>query len=174
MAEYHSDESGMHPKRLPAFPRQGWRAFRSEDEMRDLFKEYFQYCKDNDEPPTRVGLSLWLGMVKSTFQKYVRGEYDDDLNKFSEACNEAIEFVENNKLVGGLKGKYNPQIAKFDLENNHGYKERKAIEGGGEGAPPIKTQEAGKIDPTTLTPDAAHRLWQDVQRRATAEGEPGA
>lgn len=160
------DNNGQ-PIRLPAFPRQGWRAFRSEQELRQLFQEFFAFRKEAQKPPTMIGAACYLGMTKTTFGKYANGQYDDDLNKFSEVIEEAKGFIEDDKLTNGLIGEYNAIITKFDLSHNHGYAELKSVEVEQKGT--FKHEDISKPSVPASTPEEAHRAWLEVVKEAVKE-----
>lgn len=153
---------------LPMIPRQGGRAFRTEEEMRLMIEEYFAYCKETEIPPLLVGLSQWMGICKSALYRYIKGDFDTDLNRFSKILELAKDYTEHDKIINGLSGKYNASLTKFVLENNYGWSEKKAVEIEQKGT--VKHEDV--TDATLrapLTPEQAHRAWQDAVKQAIKE-----
>lgn len=114
---------------LPAIPRQGWRAFRSEQELEKLCLDYIEYELARETPILFVGLCVFCNIASQTMHLYMSGKYDDDLNRYSEVLKRFKDRVEYGKTSKALTGEYQANFAKFDLMNNHGWNEKKAVEG---------------------------------------------
>jgi hypothetical protein len=114
---------------LPMIPRQGWRAFRTEQELEDICLNYIRYEEEKQTPILMVGLCVFCNISSKTMAAYARGDYDDAVNRFSEVLNRFKDRVEYGKTSKALLGEYQANFAKFDLMNNHGWNEKKAVEG---------------------------------------------
>lgn len=119
-------------KRPPHRPR----AFKNEKDLKDKVDAYFKSNKTFlktklPKPKTVTGLCVYLNITRDTHARYLSGHYDDNDNNFSDTLRKSKEKIEAFKLEGALLGIYNAQIAKFDLQVNHGYieTERKEITG---------------------------------------------
>lgn len=152
----------MEYTKLPSRPWQGGRAYTSVQEMADLINEYFRYCEENKIPTCFVGISQYLGIAQETLRKYGRGDYDTEINKFSDLITVAKDFTEHDKVVNGLNGTYNSNMTKFVLENNYGWAEKKAVEHTVKEPP--KAEEPAKLNPNA-DPSDAYRLWQEECRQ---------
>lgn len=133
-----------------------YRSFDSEHELRTQCGDYFKAWTEAKRPLTLAGLCVYLRISKETLSVYMRGTYDDTANKYSDALREAKLFIEMEKVERGLTGEYNPHITKFDLTNNHGYKEKTEVSGDSEH--PLEHNH--NFD----DPEAAHRAWQEAQQ----------
>jgi len=114
------------------------RLFDSPEQLQDLIDEYFAYCdaqfktisvekKDGEiqvidvpdpDPYTMGGLAIYLGICKDTLARYAKRE------EFIITITRAREKCEHNKFVGAMKGRFNHHMTKFDLINNHDWKDK--------------------------------------------------
>lgn len=133
--------------------------------MRALIEEYFAYCKAEELPPLMIGLAQWMGVCKATLWKYVGGEYDTELNRFSEVLELAKDYTEHDKVTNGLTGKYNANMTKFVLENNYGWAEKKAVTVTQEGT--VKHEDVTPLK--NMSPDEAYLAWQEATKAAVKE-----
>lgn len=111
-------------------------AFTTAMELDAKAQEFFTEWKEQNRPVMLVGLAVYLGITRETLSVYARGDYDTETEIFSEVLKKVKDYIENEKWERGLRGEYNARIVQFDLENNHGHAERKAI-GAAEGMKPI-------------------------------------
>ena len=100
----------------------------------DKVEEYFE-SEEGKTFPTLTGISLYLGFSdKQTFSDYA--DYGED---FSLTVNKARMRIEHNRhklLIA--KDTFTPGII-FDLENNHGWKDRQELEHSGQVAVSFST-----------------------------------
>ena len=128
------------------------RKFETPEILRDKIKDYFAYCEEGEIPMTVVGLAAFLDITRKHLSTYQNGEHDfksDTLNEdgedFSEIVEKAKEYIENDKLVNALQGKYAPAIAIFDLKNNHNYTDKQDLNLGLGAERPIIVDDIPKI-----------------------------
>ncbi|MBA4306984.1 MAG: hypothetical protein C0429_09645 [Sphingopyxis sp.] len=69
--------------------------------------------------PTIEGLAIHLGVHRDTIQEW-KGKHKE----FSVTLDELMAIQATRLMQNGLSGNYNPQMAKFLLQANHGMKER--------------------------------------------------
>ena len=99
------------------------------EEMLALTKEYIQSCQDEIKEgklkvnlPTVEGLSLYLGVTRSTIY-----EWEGHHSEFSDTLQD-LKAKQANMLVSqGLANNYNSTIAKLMLSSNHGMKEKSDV-----------------------------------------------
>lgn len=102
-----------------------------------MMMSYVEWAiKDEDEELTMAGLAVYIGVNKDTLNQYRIGSYDTDTSKYSEAIEYVRTIIESKKLNKALRKEYDSGITKFDLINNHGYKDKviQQITGSGGGA----------------------------------------
>lgn len=107
--------------------------------MNKKAKEYLALCVDSIEEfhktrgeksdsydrivrvklPTVAGLSLYLGVARSTIYKWA-----EEHKEFSDTLDEIITAQEDALISKGLSGEYNQTIVKLMLSSNHNYKEK--------------------------------------------------
>lgn len=146
-------------------PRQGWRAFRTVDELRVLILEYFQWETERVRCPQMIGLAIYLGVSYQTLRQYAKGEYDSDLHRFSEALREASDRVQYEKAAGAIDGRYNGAFVKFDLSVNHDWVDKKSVDVTSNGQTLGAAELAPKAIDPTLTAEDALRSYQDLCRQ---------
>lgn len=105
------------------------RAFETCREIVDLAKEYLTDCNTRGKTPNVAGLCCYLGITRQTLSVYVRGDYDDEGENFSDTLGQIKLIIEEHKLDAGERGNLNATIVKFDLMNNHGYTDKREVGG---------------------------------------------
>ena len=110
----------------------GGRPTKYSEEMLQKASDYLAlYDEKGDEVPTAAGLSLELGVNKSTVYEWA-GKHDE----FSNTLN-AINACQERILISkGLNSKFNSTITKLMLAN-HGYSDKQQIEHGNNADSPI-------------------------------------
>lgn len=73
--------------------------------------------------PTVAGLACWLGKSRTAVYDYASKSVD-----FSYIVEGILSMQETKLIAGGLKGDFNPTIAKL-LLSKHGYSDRQEITG---------------------------------------------
>ena len=142
-------------------PKGFYRTFDSEAELRAQCGAYIKEWEAKKRPLTVAGLCVYLRISRETLSLWMSGEYDEPGNMYSDTLREAKTYIEMEKVEKGLTGEYNPHIAKFDLANNHGYKDR--IESSGDPKAPIRHKHG--FD----TPLDAEAAWREAQQEGTEE-----
>lgn len=106
------------------------------EEMQAKADNYVAHPEDYDDVvPTAAGLSLVLGVTKSTVYKWAE-EHD----KFSDTLR-ALNAVQEKRLINGsLMSDYNATISKLMLAN-HGYREKSEVD---------NTSSDGSMTPTVI------------------------
>lgn len=80
---------------------------------------YFELCEEKGRPFTLTGLALYLKTTKPTLYNYsLKEEYKEML---AQAKQRIENFIEEESLLGHI----NPIIAKFNLQNNFGWKDKR-------------------------------------------------
>ncbi len=103
----------------------GGRPTKYTDELLERAGQYLdEYEKAGDQIPSVAGLSLWLGLSRSTI--YDWGD-DEDKPEFSHILMEILSKQESLLLNKGLSGDFNAQITKLVL-GKHGYKSHHDVE----------------------------------------------
>lgn len=98
------------------------------DEILQKANDYliFDFVNVGDVVTSAVGLAQYLGVTKSTI--YLWASQKDDLSmQFSDTLKACIEKQENLLISHGLKGTFNPTIAKL-MMSNHGYSDKQIVE----------------------------------------------
>ena len=133
------------------------RKFETPEILRDKIKDYFAYCEEGEIPMTVIGLAAFLNITRRKLLGYQNGDFDhyfEDLDleeNYSEIVEKAKEYIENDKLVNALQGKYTPAIAIFDLKNNHNYTDKQDLNLGLGTERPIIVDDIPKITQATGT-----------------------
>lgn len=93
-------------------------------------KEYLLggYKTFGDVVPSIAGLACYLGKHRDSMYEYAKKSDD-----FSDTLKSIKTIQENSLINGGLKGDFNPTIAKLMLAN-HGYSDKQEVTGA-DGAP---------------------------------------
>lgn len=88
-----------------------------------------RYKDDGEVIPTRAGLARLIGVGKSTINYWSRQNNTDPA--FLAILEQIDECQEISLLTEGLKGNFNPTIAKMIL-HHHGYSDRQEVHNSGE------------------------------------------
>jgi hypothetical protein len=92
-----------------------------------LTDEYFDICKDKDDPhpPNAMGLCNHLGIYSDNFYSYINGTYVNGnpkgLKLYQSICKAAHQAFGAGLIDGGLTKKYNPQITMMILSSKYDY-----------------------------------------------------
>lgn len=116
------------------------RKFKTVEEMEQAIDNYFQECKDNDEPITVTGLALAIGFEDRCSLLDYCNYKDEEGNEFSHSVKKAKTYVEQTIEKGLLSGKYNATGAIFNLKNNYGWRDKQEVEQSGESKLTISLQ----------------------------------
>lgn len=97
------------------------------EECKDPAMKYLQgdYAIDGGIIPTVAGLACYLGVSRSSVNKWA--SEDKSEGGFSDIVEGILSMQEFKLVNGGLKGDYNPTIAKL-LLTKHGYSDRAEID----------------------------------------------
>lgn len=105
-------------------------AGRPTDYTPELIEKAREYLTVYDGLPNLAGLSLYIGVARSTVHKW-RGEKAE----FSDICDELMAKQEQTLINNGLNGEFNPTITKLIL-TKHGYSDKvDSTHAGPEGKP---------------------------------------
>jgi hypothetical protein len=107
-------------------------------EIVDKTREYLKTYHESGEEviPTIEGLSLFLGIVKSTIYAWAK---DTDKQEFSNVTKEISAKQQTILMNKGLAGKFNPAITKLML-GTHGISEKNYTEIAGVDGKPVITK----------------------------------
>lgn len=96
-------------------------------ESKEKAREYLLggYETIGDVVPSVAGLACYLGVARSSIYKWAGEDKSED--GFSDIVEGILSLQENKLLNGGLKGDYNPTIAKLLLAK-HGYAEKQEVD----------------------------------------------
>jgi hypothetical protein len=85
--------------------------------------EYFQWCADNEQIPTKTGFAVFAGAASDTVRKYRVGEYDvkEDKPTYSAVLKRIDDVIVAGVEQALLKAKANPTAAIAWLNNNAGW-----------------------------------------------------
>lgn len=118
------------------------------DELLEKARDYLVHYEDYDDVvPSIAGLSVVLKISRDTVHTWAK---EEDKEEFSDIVAQLMGKQEKTLLSGGLRGDYNPTIAKL-LLTKHNYSERTQTEHSGPGGGPMEFMEA--IKPTLGPPD---------------------
>ena len=84
------------------------------------------YVEVDDAIPSIAGLACYLGVARSAIYRWGKEESEDG-EKFKDILEGILSMQERKLLSGGLKGDFNPTIAKLIL-TKHGYSDRAEID----------------------------------------------
>lgn len=91
-------------------------------ELENRIQLYFSQCDENKLFPSVTGLSLFLGIDRSTLWKWKTAKRRENDQRYIEIIQRAYDVIEESMiqemLSGGVK---NPISAIFYLKNLHGY-----------------------------------------------------
>jgi hypothetical protein len=103
------------------------RKFSSPEELDGLIEEFFAQCREDSITPTITGLALALDTTRSTLLNYQR-EYGPEFLNSLKRAKAMVEFAIEQHLLNSK----NQAGAIFNLKNNFGWRDEKAIEHSGE------------------------------------------
>lgn len=95
--------------------------FKSEAELNDKIRQYFERCEIKDKPFTMSGLALWLDIDRTTLCNY--GKKDEYFN----AIKRARAIVQASMEEKYLNGEVNVTAAIFSFKNNFGWVDKQEI-----------------------------------------------
>lgn len=99
-------------------------AGRPPDYSPEVLNKANQYITDyesiGDAIPNVAGLSVYLGVARSTVYKWAE---EEDKAEFSDIVNILLGHQENKLINNGLNGKFNPTITKL-LLHKHGHSDK--------------------------------------------------
>jgi len=93
------------------------RAFATEVDFENKFKEYIQYCKDKKRLPNVAGFSVFANINQDTF--YAQKEY------YSETFKKVNDMLEDEALNNQYT---NDTLKIFYMKNKCGYKDKQEID----------------------------------------------
>lgn len=92
----------------------------------ELAREYLRsYKKLGEEIPTVAGLALSLNISRDTVYEWAS---NPEHKEFSDILADLKSKQESDLVANGLRGIYNPTIAKLILSSKHDYREKQDIE----------------------------------------------
>lgn len=131
--------------------------FESVEEMQGKIDAYFAEAKAEGIPYTIQGLALALGFnSRQSLLNY------EDKEEFLDTIKKAKLKIEENKLIGGLTGKYNATVMIFDFKNNHDHKDRQDLDHTTAGKPITDAPDLSKYTDDELL------LLAELQRKGRA------
>lgn len=145
--------------------RDGWRIFRSEQELKDIILEYFELELGRERVPQMLGLAVYIGCHSGTLKDYANGKYDSDLNRYSDILKIASDRIVYEKASGAYDGRYNANFAKFDLTVNHDWIDKKAVDVTSNGQTLAPGDVAPKAIDPALSADDALRSYQEFCKK---------
>lgn len=95
--------------------------FKTEKDLNDKIKQYFERCELKDKPFTMSGLALWLDIDRHTLINYGKKE------EFFATIKRARAIVEASTEESYLKGDVNVTAAIFSLKNNFNWVDKQEI-----------------------------------------------
>lgn len=98
------------------------RAFKTDKEFENKFKEYINYCKDNERMPNVAGFSVYADINQDTF--YAQKEY------YSETFKKVNDMLEDEAINNHT---LNDARVIFYMKNKCGYKDKQEIESNNQG-----------------------------------------
>ena len=107
------------------------RAYDKPSEMEMGVEDYFETCAQLFRPYTWSGLATHLGITCGALYQYYlgeRGNTEGDCRGFVDLLSMARQVIEASKEEMGLLGLYHPTFTKFDLKNQHGWKEHTSVD----------------------------------------------
>lgn len=148
-----------------AIVRDGWRIFRSEQELKDIVLEYFSWEEQRQRVPQMLGIAVYIGCHSDTLREYAKGTYDNELNRYSDILKIAADRIVYEKASGAYDGRYNANFAKFDLTVNHDWIDKNKIDVTSNG----QTLGSAELQPKAIDPalsaEDALRSYQEFQKR---------
>lgn len=96
------------------------------DELLVKAREYLRSYKTlGEEIPTVAGLALACDISRETVNVWAK---DEDKGEFSDVVADLKSKQEQDLVANGLRGIYNPTIAKLILSSKHDYREKQDVE----------------------------------------------
>lgn len=87
--------------------------------------QYFDFCVENDQKPSVPGMGLWLGVPRSTLNRWRNGDYRADTHR--DLITKAVNLLEVLWIDWMQNGKVNPASGIFLGKNIFGYKDTQDI-----------------------------------------------
>ena len=103
------------------------RAFKTADDFENKFREYIDYCKNNDRMPNVAGFAVYANINQDTF--YAQKDY------YSEAFKKVNDMLEDEAINNHT---LNDARVIFYMKNKCGYKDKQEID--------TNKQELSKLD----------------------------
>ena len=98
------------------------RAFKTEKDFENKFKEYVKYCNDNSRMPNVAGFAVYADINQDTF--YAQKEY------YSETFKKVNDILEDEAINNHT---LNDARVIFYMKNKCGYKDKQEIESNNQG-----------------------------------------
>ena len=98
------------------------RAFKTEKDFENKFKEYVKYCNDNNRMPNVAGFAVYADINQDTF--YAQKEY------YSETFKKVNDILEDEAINNHT---LNDARVIFYMKNKCGYKDKQEIESNNQG-----------------------------------------
>jgi hypothetical protein len=111
--------------------------YRTPEALQVAIDKFYVDCDANKKPYTVIGLALDLGFIsrQSLFDQMARS------SQFSDAITRAKNKIERQKAERLLDPETkNVNGLRFDLQNNHGWRERTDVNLGGQPGNPVETK----------------------------------
>lgn len=91
----------------------------TKDDLQNAIDKYFDYCVDNNRPPTIAGLAFYLDVDRQTIYNYAKNEeFFDTIKK---ARNKIMMFLEEEAIINGKAGT-------IFVMKQYGYKDRQEVD----------------------------------------------
>ncbi len=104
------------------------RKFNTVEEMQEAIQAYYDKQEQRGKPLTIQGLALALGFLTRQSLLDYEGYTDANDKEYLDTIKKARLHIENYKLEGLLSGDLNTTGVIFDLKNNHGHTDKKAVD----------------------------------------------
>lgn len=98
-----------------------YKKFENIEELESAIEAYFKDCDERKKPYTIEGLCCALDMDRRTLLNYEKAK---GYEKSFHTIERAKRRIAKNKVEGATDSTYNANFVKFDLINNHGYKDK--------------------------------------------------
>ena len=92
--------------------------FKSPEEMMEALEVYANACARELKPFLKTGFCVFLGVSETALYNYQKDE------EYAEVFEMMETLAKHDVLTGGLMERYSPTMAKFVLQNHHGYREK--------------------------------------------------
>jgi len=87
-------------------------------EMMEALEVYANACAAEGKPFLKTGFCIFLGVSEAALYRYEKDDYYRPVFEMMET------LAKHDVLYGGLLERYSPSMAKFVLQNHHGYREK--------------------------------------------------